>query len=239
MYLYFDLETIPGGLPWLKQEAELATKPSAAIKKPETLAKWEQEEKPGAVQETFRKFALNPETGEIISIAAVADDGAEFVQCRAPGGGEAELLTDFFAWVLERLEVRRTVITAPDGHEWPTDDEPVHLVAHNAAFDVGFLRGRCIAMGVRPSFRLPGPLDRPGKTHTCTMLAWAGYGGRVSLRRLALALGLPDPKGELDGSMVYDAWLAGRLSEIERYNLSDARTVKAIHERMQLVGVAA
>lgn len=237
MRLYFDLETIPGAAPHLRQEAEDSTKPSAAIKKPETLAKWQAEDKPAAVQETFRKFALAPETGEIISIAAVADDDVEFVRCRAQGESEAQLLNDFFGWVVERLEIRRQVITAPDGHEWPMDDEPVHLVAHNAAFDVGFLRGRCIALGVRPSFRLPSALDRPGKTYTCTMQAWAGYGSRVSLRRLALALGQPDPKGELDGSRVYDAWLSGRITEIAEYNLNDARMVKTIYDKMTLVGV--
>jgi hypothetical protein len=238
MKLYFDLETAPGAAPWLRQEAERATKPPASIKKPETLAKWEAEEKRALVGETYRKFALAPETGEIISIAAVADDDAEFVRCRAPADDEGQLLTDFFAWVVERLEVRRQVITAPDGHEWPSDREDVHLVAHNAAFDVPYLRGRCVALGVKPSFRLPSGMDRPGKSYSCTMQAWAGYGGRVSLRRLALALALPDPKGDMGGAGVYDAWLIGRLEDIADYNLSDARTVKTVYEKMMAVGAA-
>jgi hypothetical protein len=239
MKLYFDLETIPGTAAHLMQEAEDSTRPSAAIKKPETLAKWHEEERPAAVAATFHKFGLAPETGEIVSIAAVSDDDAEFVQCRAPGEGEAELLAAFFAWVAERQASRVQVLTDGTGQTWPMEPEPVHLVAHNAAFDVPYLRNRCIALGVKPSFRLPGGMDRPGKHYTCTMLEWAGYGGKVSLRRLALALGLPDPKGGMEGSQVYDAWQAGHVEAIAAYNLSDARMVKAIAERMEAVGVAA
>lgn len=239
MKLFFDLETTPGSADYLRHEAEAATKPSAAIKKPETLAKWEAEDKPGQVEENFRRFALAPETGEIISIAAVADDDAEFVRCRAPGESEADLLASFFAWVTSRLDSRLVSYQDASGHDWPCDPEPVHLVAHNAAFDVPYLRGRCIALGVRPSFRLPTALDRAGKTYSCTMQLWAGFGGRVSLRRLALGLGLPDPKGEIDGAGVFDAWQAGKVEEIAAYNLSDARTVKGIFERMEAVGVAA
>jgi 3'-5' exonuclease len=239
MRLFFDLETAPGSAAYLHREAEDATKPSAAIKKPEALAKWEAEDKPAAVDENFRRFALAAETGEIISIAAVADDDAEFVLCRSPSESEADLLADFFAWVTERQEARMVSYRDASGRDWPVEPEGVHLVAHNAAFDVPYLRGRCIALGVKPSFRLPSALDRMGKAYSCTMLLWAGFGGRVSLRRLALALGLPDPKGELDGAGVFDAWQAGRIAEIAAYNLNDARTVKGIFERMQAVGVAA
>lgn len=54
------------------------------------------------------------------------------------------------------------------------------------------------------------------------MLAWAGWGNRVSLDALCRALSVPTPKGDLDGSQVYDAWQAGEVERIAAYNLRDA-----------------
>lgn len=55
------------------------------------------------------------------------------------------------------------------------------------------------------------------------MLAWAGYGNRVSLDTLCKALGVDSPKGDMDGGKVFDAWLLGEHGRIAAYNLADAK----------------
>lgn len=239
MHLYLDVETVPSSAAWVLPEVEQSVRPPGSIKKAETLAKWEAEERPAAIEEAYRRCALAPETAEIVAIAAVTEDGREWVRCRTPQESEADLLTDFFAWVELQRQERRKAWVGNLGFDWPeAGDEPVHLVAHNAAFDLSMLRAACVRCATRPPFKLPTALDRPGKGYTCTMQAFAGYGGKVSLRRLALSLGLLDPKADMDGEQVYDAWQAGRYADIARYCLGDALTVKAIFERMRDLEVA-
>jgi hypothetical protein len=66
------------------------------------------------------------------------------------------------------------------------------------------------------------------------MLAWAGYGGRVSLDALCRALSVPTPKdGGIDGAGVYDAWLAGECDRIAAYNVRDATATRDVWQRLQ------
>ena len=65
------------------------------------------------------------------------------------------------------------------------------------------------------------------------MLAWAGYGNRVSLDALCRALGIPSPKeAGIDGAGVFDAWQAGRHEEIAQYNLRDALATAEVWHRL-------
>ena len=46
MKIYLDIETIPGQSPELKTEIAATIKPPGSMKKAETIARWEAEEKP-------------------------------------------------------------------------------------------------------------------------------------------------------------------------------------------------
>lgn len=216
--------------------ASTSIKPPGTLKKPESIAAWWETEAPAAEREAWRKQSLDGGNhGELVSIAACTDtDGQQWAHCRAQGESEADLLRAFFATVegWQRAEAEQA---RGDAHYWPAEVFPV---AHNAAFDLGFLWRRCIVLGVPMPPWLPGPLARAGKDYGDTMTAWAGYGQRVSLNALCSALRLPSPKdGSMDGAGVFDAWQSGECARIAAYNGRDALAVRQIWQRIQGRGV--
>ncbi|HMN91662.1 MAG TPA: hypothetical protein PKC60_00385 [Hydrogenophaga sp.] len=231
MNIYLDTETIPSQHPDALAEVRSTLKPPGTLKKPESIAAWWATEAEAAAVEAWRRQALDGGTaGELASIAVCGDDTPGWVRCRAPGESEADLLHAFGQQVQRMVE--DAAVTGPDGRAWSVG-EPF-FIAHNAPFDLGFLWRRCRVLGVRLPFALPGPMARTGRDYADTMLAWAGYGGRVSLDTLCRALGITSPKTEgMDGAQVFDRWLAGDVAAIERYNLADALAVREVWHRLQ------
>jgi len=233
MRIFLDCETVPGQHPDALAQVRATIKPPATLKKPETIAAWWQSEADAAAQEAHRKQSLDGGLqGEIVSIALVAgdlDDDNGWVYCRPQGEPESVLLNRFADAVVERID--RAAAGLVDGYNFAQDP---YFVCHNAAFDLPFIWHRCIVNGVRLPFKFPRPSARQGKDYSCSMLEWTGYGGRVSLDALCKALGVATPKdGGIDGSQVYDAWLAGEYERIAAYNLRDALATAAVWNRMQ------
>lgn len=232
MKLFIDVETVPSQHPEALAAVRASLKPPGTLKKPESIAAWWANEADSAADEAWRKQSFDATHGEIISIAMADEFGHEWVQCRAPGDSEADLLALAFnsaaAW--NRAEAMRVDSQHPEC--WPKDD--VYPVAHNASFDMGFLWRRAIVNRVAVPRWLPGPMARAGKDYGCTMLLWAGFGGRVSLDSLCNALNVPSPKADgMDGAQVFDRWLAGHLREIECYNLGDVRALAEVWHLLQ------
>ena len=74
--------------------------------------------------------------------------------------------------------------------------------------------------------------SRPIYDTMCEWNQWS-FKGRVSLDRLAKALGLESSKGQgIDGSRVYDYFCAGCHEEIAAYCMRDVELVRAIYRRM-------
>lgn len=233
MQLFIDVETVPSQAADALAEVRATLKPPGTLKKAESIAAWWANDAEAAAEEAHRKQALDGGTrGEIISIACCNEDGETWVRCRAEGESEAELLAQFFAQVegWTQAEAERMTLGHPDA--WPIDDH--YCVAHNASFDLGFLWRRAIVHRVPVPRWLPGPSARAGKDYGCTMLAWAGWGNRVSLDTLCRALGVTSPKDDgMDGSQVYALWLSGEAAAIERYNLRDAQATAEVWHRLQ------
>lgn len=230
MQIIIDLETAPSQQLGARELVRASIKPPGTLKKPESIAAWWANEADAAVEDAYRRQSLDGGlAGEVISIAACTPDGRQWVRCRTQEEKESELLLAFGAQVESWIDQDARAVA--EGFNYAQDP---FLIAHNAAFDLGFLWRRCIVNGVRLPFKVPGPMARAGQHYGDTMSAWAGYGNRVSLDALCRALGVPSPKDNgMDGSQVFDAWLAGEHERIAQYNLADAVATLAVWERLQ------
>ncbi len=234
--IILDIETIPSQKPGARDHIRASVKPPGTLKKAESIAAWWASEADAAVEEGYRKQSLDGGlAGEIISIALVGynlDDDQGWSYCRRQGEPESELLQKFADAVTERID--RAAAGMVDGFNFAQDP---YFIAHNASFDLPYIWHRCIINGVRLPFKFPSPTARAGKDYGCTMLAWAGYGNRVSLDALCRALDVPSPKdGGIDGSQVFDAWLAGEHERIAAYNLRDVMATEDVWHRLQRGG---
>ena len=230
--IILDIETIPSQRPDARELVRNTLKAPGTLKKPESIAAWWANECEAALDEAYRKQSLDGGLfGEIISIALIApdlDSDSGWSHCRAQGESESHLLTLFSDAVEARIDEAAKVLV--DGYNFASDP---YFVAHNASFDLPFLHHRCLVNGVRLPFKFPRPSSREGKDFGCTMVQWAGFGGRVSLDSLCKSLSVQTPKGDLHGSEVYDAWIRGEYDRIKRYNLSDVMATASVWERMQ------
>ena len=137
------------------------------------------------------------------------------------GDDEKKLLADF-------ADLLNKSFSAPDKL----------LCAHNGKeFDFPFLARRMIVNGIR----LPSGLDNAGKkpwevNHIDTMELWkfGDYKSYTSLLLLATILGIPTPKDDIDGSMVWEVyWKEKNLSRIVSYCQKDVLTVAQIFLRLR------
>jgi hypothetical protein len=104
-------------------------------------------------------------------------------------------------------------------------------IAHNAKFDLPFLYHRSVITKIppEPSFK---PHARHGSVGVfCTMEAWAGFGGKIGLDRLAKALGVAGKTG-MSGADVWPAYKNGEHKKIAEYCADDVRITKEIYNRL-------
>lgn len=235
MNIFLDVETLPSLAPDARELARQGVKPPGSYKKPESIAQWWETEGQAAIEDAYRRQALDAASGELAAVGFATDDSEPVSLVRGLAEPEADFLHRALGGIHRLVDAGG--ITAPDGNAWP--GEP-YLVGHNVQFDLGFLWRRCVVHGIRPQFKLPGPNAREGRDFGDTMTVWAGYRGTISLDRLCRALGIPSPKaGGVDGSQVFDLWQAGRHAEIARYNRGDVEAVRACWWRLTWQGVAA
>lgn len=214
MNIFLDFETIPTTNPAVIAELAAKVKPPATHKKPETIALWEQNEKPAAVELAVAKTSLDGTYGAICSAAYAFDDGPVHSECSAD---EGKLITDLYAAIREAMKGGRDLT----------------VIGHNVVgFDLKFLWKRTVILGIRPA-PLPFRAKAWDKTVFDTMTQWDDdREKRISLDSLCSVLGVPSPKGELDGSQIAGAFAAGRFDEIAKYNAGDVEAVRNVYRRM-------
>lgn len=218
-FLYLDVETIPSES--ARERLTAGVGPPANYSEPETIAKWEANKKPAAIDKAFRAGATDACFGETLCIGWAMDDADPARLILGPGMDEIGVLSAFAGHLIAYAETQNLT------------PENITIVGHYARhFDVPWLWRRWTIKGIeKPSF-WPSPSVSGYRGNIFdTSYEWAGSRDSVPLDDLCFALGLPGKNG-FDGSQVYDAYKRGDLDLIGDYCLADVDRVRKVHQIM-------
>ena len=230
MDITVDIETIPAQrlevLDLFKEDAEREKQTVRApsnYKDPEKIAEYiaaKCVEIDLAVDEKYRKTALDGTFGQIVCIGYAVDDMDPVkIYKQADWADEAFVLHEFFNDLTYRFD--------------PSDR--FKFIGHNiVGFDLRFINQRAIVCGIKPPAWFPVNPRAGSEFVFDTMTEWAGWGNRISLDRLGRALGIGG-KGEFNGSMVWDAVRNGEIKRVAEYCAEDVNLTRDIYKRMNFL----
>ena len=224
--LYIDIETLPTQNPILIQQFKDSVKAPGNYSKQESIDKWLEENRDSEADKLHRKTSFDGLHGEIFSIAWAIDDEPVQVVYRKGNRTEFDLLHAFFDGITDLKDKygNTSLISKWVGH-------------YITGFDLRYIWQRCVVNGVRPTVYIPYDVKPWDDKVFDTKCEWTGtgqYSGAGSLDALSKAFGL-DGKGDIDGSKVYDYWLAGRFDEIAEYNKDDVVKCRELYKRMNFI----
>jgi hypothetical protein len=177
--------------------------------------------------EQFRLLSLHAEYGRVLAIGVLIEQDHRVIRCGVLGRdrGESHFHLDEvrtlrgFWKLLADFDASRDLI-----------------IGHNVMdFDLPFLYKRSRINRVSPGIHLNFARYRHAPIYD-TMREWSHWNphaGLISLAHLAAVLGVDMTKTEgMDGSRVYDEFLAGNHELIADYCIQDVKLVRAIYYRM-------
>jgi len=218
--LFLDIETLPTDRDDVRELLARKVTHPATISKPETIAKWNAESRPAAIDEAVAKTGLDGTFGRVCVIGWAIDDGP--VQTVSSDHDERGLLSEFLA----RLDLSHSDLFS------------TCVIGHNVTgFDLRFLVQRYIVNSIRP----PSVITRAAQAKPWevdkvfdTMVQWSGGAARPggSLEKLCMALSIPSPKNGVDGSMVASVVAAGGIAEVADYCAGDIEATRKVWRRM-------
>ena len=219
MNIYLDLETLPSADPAVRDQLAARIKPPAAMKKADTIAAWEANEKPALIEEAVSKTSFDGTYGSVCVIGIAFDDREPATLSASLGDSERDIL--------------RALMAAIDAACTSTS-RPV-FVGHNLhAFDLPFLWKRCVINRVKPSPWIPFGVKPWSERLADTMLMWDDRRDKsISLDALCRVLGVDTPKGDMDGSKVAAAWAEGRYADVAAYCMADVAATRECYKRMR------
>jgi len=216
--LVFDIETVP--------DVELGRRlPGIATGDDVTVAESMFARRTEETGSSFLPF----EQHRVVAISALlrSEDQFQVWSIGAPDSPEDELIRRFFGG-LDKL--RPTLVS------W-----------NGSGFDLPVLHYRMLRHGIAsPTYWDTGEIDRDFKwnnylnryhmRHLDLMDVLSAYQGRgrASLEHVALLLGLPGKLG-MAGDKVWDAWRAGRITEIRDYCETDVLNTYLVYLRFELI----
>jgi hypothetical protein len=193
------------------------------MSKPETIQKWKEECEQQAIDAEFRKLGLDGTRGQIFCIAWAFDDSPIHYSTAhsLAGMNESLMLNDFMGSVRE------------SSYKTQGRPEVIKWVGHYiTGFDLRFIWQRCVVNNIRPSITIPYDAKPWGDIVFDTCSQWKGNGSSSgSMDAICKAFGIKG-KGDMDGSKVYDEYLAGNYQKIIDYCKDDVERVRQIHKRM-------
>jgi len=205
-FLYLDIETLPSGERLTVEE--MSEKAPKNYSKPETINKWAEKQ----IEEEYRKRALESERGRLYCIAYAMND--EPIRVISYNEDEKVMMEEFVTDLKKSYD--RTLATCG----W---------VGQNIGeFDIPWLYQRMIKYQIKdiiyylPDSPFHKRLIDTGREWTRTQKR-----GYVSLDTICRFLGI-EGKGDVDGSKVYDLFLAGEHEKTYKYCASDVDKVRQI-----------
>jgi 3'-5' exonuclease len=173
-------------------------------------------------ESAYPRASIYAEFGKIVCISCGCiqeGEGERKMVIRSYYGDDEKALLVSFSQLLQK---------------WTAGDKS--LCAHNGKeFDYPYICRRMIINGME----IPEPLKIAGRKpweirHLDTMELWkfGDYKNYTSLKLLAAVLGVPSPKDDIDGSMVYEVyWKNNDLQRIVTYCQKDVITLAQVYLR--------
>jgi len=225
MNIVLDLETIPTQDAMIREQIAKTITAPAQYKKADSIAQWEIENKPAAVEEAVLKTSFDGAAGHIV-VAGIAFDNEDPIAIYSQDWqfSERETITRLFDLISERCR-------------GPSQRKP-RFIGHNlVGFDLRFLFQRAVMLQVRPPNVIPFTAKPWDDSIFDTMTAWSGMKDKVSLDKLATAMRVGS-KGGIDGSQVWPMVQEGRIDEVAAYCCNDVAMTRAVYHRMTFAQAA-
>lgn len=224
--LFLDLETLPTEDPVIIKSLTDKVVPPGSMKKPETIAAWERDEKPALIAEAIQKTSFDGSYGSICCISWAFGDQP----VQGSIGNEREILTDFFDSVQQYKQCK--ISELPNGTIAGSSE--LRVGGHNVrSFDLRFMWKRATILKVPKPVRLPWQSSSWDPRVQDTMSLWDPE-KRISLGSLCYILGVEHEEDGFDGSMVAAAWKAGRHQQILRYCKADTEAARRCWWRLSI-----
>lgn len=173
-----------------------------------------------APSDVYRRAGIYAEFGKIICISVGFIKGETFRLKSFYGDDEKKLLIEFSQLLNTHFSKKDSQLCAHNGKE----------------FDFPFMARRMLINGLKIPFLLDIAAKKPWEVNLLdTMELWkfGDYKSYTSLILLANVFGIPTPKDDIDGSMVYKVyWEEKNLERIVTYCQKDVLTVAQILLRM-------
>lgn len=213
-----DIETISTDRAEVRDYIADNIKPPATHKKAETIAAWYRDSAPEAIEEAVSKTSLDGAFGRICVVGIA--HGLEAPAKAFYGFDEALLLN----------QLNDELNTIPANMFSATT-----VVGHNVlSFDLRFLLQRYIVNGIKPHPIIATTVNSKAWDNRVfdTMIQFAGFGNKISLDKLCLALSIPSPKNGIDGSKVGQFVADGRIAEVAEYCKKDCIATREAYKKM-------